>query len=92
VPALAPSLPVPTPRARSWGKNLTQMQMLQFLLMNAQAIYILAAKCPYPNQLTRFYLGYIISLFALFMNFYMKRWAAGGAKKAPAAGGKAKAH
>ena len=74
--------PFRVPFVCSWGKNLTQMQMLQFLLMNGQAIYILAMGCPYPNQLTAFYLGYIISLFALFMNFYMKRWAKGGKKAA----------
>lgn len=28
----------------AWGKNLTQMQMLQFILMNSQAIYILVNK------------------------------------------------
>ena len=70
---------------RRWGKNLTQMQMIQFVLMNAQAIYILAVRCPYPNQLTAFYLVYIISLFALFMQFYLQRWtpkAAEGKKKA----------
>lgn len=61
------------------------MQMLQFISMNAQAIYILWKPCPYPNQLTAFYLVYIISLFALFMNFYLKRWTGGGSKKAAAA-------
>ena len=50
------------------------MQMLQFVTMNAQAIYILVNGCPYPGPLTAFYLAYIISLFALFMNFYLARW------------------
>ena len=59
----------------------TQMQMLQFLLMNAQAIYIITQGCANPNDLTKFYLGYIISLFGLFLNFYLKRWATGGKAK-----------
>lgn len=42
-------------------------------------------RCAYPNQLTGFYLGYIISLFALFMNFYLKRW-----NNKPTSAGKAK--
>jgi hypothetical protein len=42
--------------------------------LSSQAIYILANGCPYPAPLTAFYLVYIISLFALFMNFYLKRW------------------
>jgi len=56
------------------------MQMLQFILMNAQAIYILVMRCAYPNQLTAFYLAYIISLFGLFMQFYLQRWAAPATK------------
>jgi elongation of very long chain fatty acids protein 4 len=58
----------------AWGRYLTQLQMLQFITMNAQAIYILTYKCPYPQPLVRYYLVYIISLFALFMNFYLQRW------------------
>jgi hypothetical protein len=50
------------------------MQMFQFLTMNGQAIYNLANDCPYPRKISIFYLGYILSLFGLFMSFYLKRW------------------
>jgi len=58
-----------------WGKYVTQLQMGQFLTMNAQAAYILYNNCAYPHAVTWFYLIYIISLFALFNNFNSKRWA-----------------
>jgi elongation of very long chain fatty acids protein 4 len=51
---------------------ITVMQMTQFLLMNAQAAYLLVFGCPYPANLTKFYLGYIVSLFILFGNFFYK--------------------
>jgi hypothetical protein len=72
-----------------WGKNLTQLQMLQFLTMNAQAIYILAFDCPYPRRVTIFYLIYIISLFALFLQFYLARWSQPKSLKKPAGSEKA---
>jgi hypothetical protein len=39
----------------SWGKYLTQLQMVQFVLMNAQAVYILVVGCPYPARVTLVY-------------------------------------
>jgi choline-glycine betaine transporter len=57
------------------------MQMIQFITMNAQAIYIIAMDCPYPKPLTIFYLCYIISLFTLFFRFYIARWSKGSGKK-----------
>lgn len=59
--------------------------MLQFLTMNVQAIYNMVNGCPYPQRILRFYLIYIISLFALFMQFYRKRWA--GSKRGGKSGG-----
>lgn len=50
-------------------KLVTNMQRIQFVTMNIQAIYILVMGCPYPNRITWFYLFYIISLFALFTQF-----------------------
>lgn len=35
-----------------WGRNLTQLQMGQFITMNVQAITILLFGCPYPNRVT----------------------------------------
>lgn len=84
-----PPAPSPPSAARSWGKYVTQLQMVQFVTMNAQAIYILWNGCPYPAPLTAFYLAYIVSLFALFASFYVQRWS-GGAKGGKAAKGKGK--
>jgi len=50
-------------------KMITQAQMFQFVTMNAQAIYLLANGCPFPQRVTFAYLFYIISLFFLFNNF-----------------------
>jgi len=57
-----------------WKNYITLLQMGQFLLMNAQAIYLLYFKCPFPRNVTFFYLFYIISLFILFQNFYKKTY------------------
>jgi len=59
----------------AWWKNyITLLQMGQFLVMNAQAIYIIYFKCPYPQNITWFYLIYIISLFILFQKFYTRTY------------------
>jgi len=59
----------------AWWKNyITLLQMGQFLIMNAQAIYILAVGCPFPHNITWMYLFYIISLFLLFQNFYQRTY------------------
>jgi len=59
----------------AWWKNyITLLQMGQFLIMNVQAIYILYFKCPFPHNITWMYLFYIISLFLLFQNFYVKTY------------------
>eukprot|EP00052_Salpingoeca_macrocollata_P031319 m.322456 g.322456 ORF g.322456 m.322456 type:complete len:308 (-) comp26995_c0_seq1:30-953(-) len=53
---------------------VTYLQMSQFVTMNAQAIYILAMGCPYPNRITWGYLIYILSLLVLFANFAKKTY------------------
>lgn len=50
-------------------KLVTNMQRIQFLMMNTQAIYILVMGCAYPRKITCIYLVYIISLFYLFTQF-----------------------
>eukprot|EP00035_Acanthoeca_spectabilis_P035650 m.35737 g.35737 ORF g.35737 m.35737 type:complete len:287 (+) comp7471_c0_seq1:56-916(+) len=68
------SLNVPVPiRVK---KAITQLQMGQFLTMNAQALYIRYNNCPYPAPLTWFYLFYIISLFILFNQFSQRTYKA----------------
>jgi elongation of very long chain fatty acids protein 4 len=70
----------------SWDIAVTSLQMFQFLTMNAQAIYILTQNCAYPHRVTAYYLAYIISLFALFGEFfyskYVKKASKPAAKKA----------
>jgi len=62
----------------AWWKNyITLLQMGQFLMMNAQAIYILYFGCPFPQNITWLYLIYIISLFILFQNFYRRTYNTG---------------
>ena len=55
-----------------WKKYLTTAQLIQFNSMNAQAIYLLCTSCSdSPPRVTKFYLAYIASLFALFLHFYI---------------------
>lgn len=62
-------------------KNLvTQLQMVQFVAMNSQAVYILYNGCPFPNNITWFYLFYILSLLVLFANFYVHSYILGKGK------------
>jgi elongation of very long chain fatty acids protein 4 len=53
-----------------WKKYLTMGQMVQFMMMNAQAAYLLWFGCPYPPRVVAFYLIYIQSLFWLFKAFF----------------------
>eukprot|EP00039_Didymoeca_costata_P018623 m.334257 g.334257 ORF g.334257 m.334257 type:complete len:304 (-) comp17320_c0_seq1:63-974(-) len=71
------NVPVPKPIKMM----ITNMQMIQFLCMNAQAIYILVNGCPYPPRVTVFYLVYIISLFILFNNFKKRAYKPDASKK-----------
>ncbi len=70
--------------APSWGKYLTQLQMVQFVLMNLQAGYILVNNCPFPRKVTLVYLVYIISLLVLFLQFYFGKHSGSGKDKAKA--------
>ena len=64
-----------------WKMLVTVMQLVQFLCMNGQAIYILQNECPFPRRITLVYLFYIISLFALFMNFFLASYCKKGKAK-----------
>jgi len=67
-----------------WKKYLTSMQMIQFILMNAQAIFIIATGCDeVPLRLIKLYLAYIFSLLVLFYNFYRKSYSSGAKKQKP---------
>lgn len=55
-----------------WKSALTMSQMVQFVLMNAQAGYLLYYGCSsYPNRIIIAYLYYIMTLLALFAHFFV---------------------
>jgi elongation of very long chain fatty acids protein 4 len=58
---------------------VTNMQLIQFVCMISQGVYLLLMACPYPTNVTRLYVVYILSMLALFLNF--KRKAYGSKKK-----------
>jgi len=55
-----------------WKKYLTQAQMFQFCLNMVQAAYVIYYPTNYPKELAYVLLGYMITLLALFGNFYVK--------------------
>lgn len=57
----------------AWGRYLTMMQMVQFMAMNAQAVYLLYYGCEYPPRLLLTYFLYVLSLLALFAQFYIRK-------------------
>lgn len=64
-----------------WKPALTLCQMIQFVLMNSQAAYLLYTNCStYPPNITKAYLVYIISLLFLFGNFFIMSYIIRGKK------------
>ena len=58
-----------------WKKYLTLAQLVQFTCMNAQAIYMFVTGCSAtPPRVTAIYFVYIISLFILFLQFFMSSY------------------
>ncbi len=55
-----------------YKKYITLMQMTQFLINLLQAIYDIVFTTPYPVALAKMLFFYMISLLALFANFYVK--------------------
>jgi len=68
---LAASFGIPVP----WKKYLTQAQMLQFFLNFCQACYVITLPTQYPKILAWILFFYMITLLALFANFYFKNLA-----------------
>lgn len=64
-----------------WKEALTMGQMIQFILMNAQAGYLLyLPESPFPRKIILAYLIYILSLLFLFANFYIVSYVLKGKK------------
>jgi elongation of very long chain fatty acids protein 4 len=57
----------------AWGRYLTQFQIVQFVLMNTQALLIFAGGCAYPTRMNALYLVYCASLLFLFAGFYVEK-------------------
>jgi hypothetical protein len=65
-----------------WKSALTMSQMVQFVLMNSQAGYLIYTGCKqYPTNITNAYLYYIVSLLILFANFFVQSYIFKGEKK-----------
>jgi elongation of very long chain fatty acids protein 4 len=64
-----------------WKEALTMGQMIQFILMNLQAGYLLyLPESPFPRNIIIAYLVYILSLLFLFANFYIVSYVTKGNK------------
>lgn len=64
-----------------WKSALTMSQMIQFVLMNAQAGYLIFTGCQeYPRNITMAYFYYIVSLLLLFAQFFVSSYILGGGK------------
>ena len=53
---------------------VTNLQLIQFVTMMSQAVYILAMGCPFPHPITWIYLFYIFSLYLLFKQFAAREY------------------
>ena len=65
-----------------WKSALTMCQMVQFVLMNAQAMYLIATECTeFPRNITIAYGYYIVTLLLLFAHFFVTSYVIGKKKK-----------
>ncbi len=65
-----------------WKSALTMGQMIQFILMNAQAIHMYNNNCAFfPRNVLVAYGIYIFSLLILFLNFFIASYVTGGSEK-----------
>ena len=65
-----------------WKSALTMSQMVQFIVMNAQAGYMLYSGCQhFPRNITMAYLYYIVTLLFLFAHFFVMSYVMKGSSK-----------
>ena len=64
-----------------WGHMVTKLQLVQFVTMIWNGMYILRNSCAFPPRVAQLYVVYITSLFILFLKFYVDRWCVGGGGK-----------
>lgn len=70
-----------------WKKHITKLQLSQFVILFFYCIRSQVIDCDYPRWLTRLMIAYAVTLFTLFMKFYLKAYmtkpssSAAGAKK-----------
>eukprot|EP00911_Craspedida_sp_UC1_P002278 UC1_evm2s1728 len=64
------NVPVPKPIKMA----ITNMQQIQFVIMNVQAAYLLYNGCDYPWRIVTAYLVYIDTLMILFRNFQKQNY------------------
>ena len=58
-----------------WKPYLTMMQLIQFVTMMSQGIYLVATQCDTLNfRITTSYVAYILTLFFLFAQFFVKSY------------------
>jgi len=61
--------------AKAVKPYITSMQLLQFFIMIAQACYLMATGCrTYPPNITKLYFYYILTMIALFGQFFAKNY------------------
>jgi elongation of very long chain fatty acids protein 4 len=58
-----------------WKPALTLCQMVQFVVMNGQAIWLIYSDCKtFPPNITTAYMYYILTLLFLFGNFFVQNY------------------
>ena len=56
--------------------------MVQFVVMNAQAMYLISTECTeFPRNITLAYGYYIVTLLLLFAHFFVMSYMVGGSRK-----------
>ncbi|KAJ8393198.1 hypothetical protein AAFF_G00062700 [Aldrovandia affinis] len=64
-----------------WKKYITQGQLIQFVLTMSQTFCALIWPCGFPKGWLFFQIGYMVTLIALFSNFYIQTYQKQGASK-----------